>query len=545
MVSTRQLVSLMIAACCCLAMANARKSSAKAVSSDKQPSARPPNVIIGAVDTVGGTTYDDQFNGPEWRTLVNSAGHGMYVVWMYSSTNSVLFPDRNMRCNYYDASLRQWIYGDPLYMRRGLTVFSRRAGFGGIDADTNGIPYISGHAVFDSSARPWVAKAETSSYSDSTITACMYPAIAVGRNGTVHVLAATSSYQLTYCRITSDSWPHWSAPMSGIVPSPGSETQNIAASKVSDKVALAWVTHDSGFAYYMQSTDGGSTWGPPTELASPAAYGGDTATVFYLASLFPYYDRHDRLHFVAGVSPKVNDTVRTMPSQIWHWCPDNDTPWARIHVAGCNPANLHGIVGYGAAYACRPSIGEDDKNVLYVAWEQFDSVNVESTTSCLRADIFYSKDNGDNGRTWHAGARITEQGTWSCRFPSAIDYFTDDTFRVAYMMDQQAGLFAVGQGTVSYNPIIVQKVPVGPPGIEACKGQPETSPAIATFSRGLLFLPSVRGPKTQYRATLLDAGGRTVMDLKPGPNDVRRLAPGVYFVREAQAPAMRKVVVTR
>ena len=333
--------------------------------------------------------------------------------------------------------------------------------------------------------------------------------------------------------------------MSGIVPSPGSETQNIAASKVSDKVALAWVTHDSGFAYYMQSTDGGSTWGPPTELASPAAYGGDTATVFYLASLFPYYDRHDRLHFVAGVSPKVNDTVRTMPSQIWHWCPDNDTPWARIHVAGCNPANLHGIVGYGAAYACRPSIGEDDKNVLYVAWEQFDSVNVESTTSCLRADIFYSKDNGDNGRTWHAGARITEQGTWSCRFPSAIDYFTDDTFRVAYMMDQQAGLFAVGQGTVSYNPIIVQKVPVGPPGIEACKGQPETSPAIATFFRGVLFLPGDREPKAQECVALLDASGRTVMDLKPGPNDVRRLAPGVYFVREAQAPAMRKVVVTR
>jgi hypothetical protein len=546
-----KLVSLIAATCCCLAIANEPKSSAKAVRSDKQPSARPSNVTIGAVDTVGGTTYDSQFNGPEWRTLVNSAGHGMYVVWTYSSTNTSTFPDRNMRCNYYDGSLRQWIYGDQLFMERGLTVFSRRAGFGGIDADTNGIPCISSHAMFGDSARPWVAKAETSSYSDTTITACMYPAIAVGRNGTVHILAATSSYQLTYCRTTSDSWPHWSTPMTGILPSPRYADQNIAASKVSDRVSLTWVKSDSGFAYYMQSTDGGSTWGSPTELAAPAAYGVDTVTVFHLASLFPYFDRHDRLHVVANVSPKVNDTLRTMPSQIWHWSSDNDTPWTRIHIAGCSPANLHGIVGYTATYAGRPSIGEDDKGVLHVAWEQFDSANVESTTSCLRADIFYSKDNGDNGRTWHAGTRITDQGTWSCRFPSAIDYFTDDTFRVAYMMDQQAGFFVLRQGTVSYNPIIVQKVPVGPPGIEASERQLERSPAIATFVRGVLFLRGDREPKAQECVTLLDASGRAVMNLKPGPNDVRTLAPGVYFVREGGVSreqggaGIRKVVIAR
>jgi len=47
---------------------------------------------------------------------------------------------------------------------------------------------------------------------------------------------------------------------------------------------------------------------------------------------------------------------------------------------------------------------------------------------------------------------------------------------------------------------------------------------------------------------LLDACGRKVMDLHPGANDVRALAPGVYFVRtaqaQAQAQAVRKVVLT-
>jgi len=51
------------------------------------------------------------------------------------------------------------------------------------------------------------------------------------------------------------------------------------------------------------------------------------------------------------------------------------------------------------------------------------------------------------------------------------------------------------------------------------------------------------------RTALLDISGRKVMGLHPGANDVRMLAPGVYFVREAQAraqaQAVRKVVVAR
>jgi hypothetical protein len=49
---------------------------------------------------------------------------------------------------------------------------------------------------------------------------------------------------------------------------------------------------------------------------------------------------------------------------------------------------------------------------------------------------------------------------------------------------------------------------------------------------------------------LLDISGRKVLDLSPGPNDVRALAPGIYFVRETSgmgrtASSVRKVVLTR
>jgi len=76
-----------------------------------------------------------------------------------------------------------------------------------------------------------------------------------------------------------------------------------------------------------------------------------------------------------------------------------------------------------------------------------------------------------------------------------------------------------------------------------------------TIVRNVLFLPR---DMTEIRPgiwdrvprpSLLDISGRTVMDLRSGTNDVSRLSPGVYFVREAQAQAqaqaVRKVIITR
>jgi len=73
---------------------------------------------------------------------------------------------------------------------------------------------------------------------------------------------------------------------------------------------------------------------------------------------------------------------------------------------------------------------------------------------------------------------------------------------------------------------------------------------LPTIVRGVLLLPEAVGDKRlAVGAHLLDISGRKVLDLKPGTNDVRALAPGVYFVRtaqaQAQAQAVRKVVLTK
>jgi hypothetical protein len=68
----------------------------------------------------------------------------------------------------------------------------------------------------------------------------------------------------------------------------------------------------------------------------------------------------------------------------------------------------------------------------------------------------------------------------------------------------------------------------------------------STVIHGMLLLPERQNSST-ITGCLLDINGREVMELRSGANDVRALAPGVYFVREAQAQAqvVRKVVVTR
>jgi hypothetical protein len=94
---------------------------------------------------------------------------------------------------------------------------------------------------------------------------------------------------------------------------------------------------------------------------------------------------------------------------------------------------------------------------------------------------------------------------------------------------------------------------------------PSPSTPAATIVRGVLYLQVDRRQNTGAghdpipsgesglcpKPVLLDIAGRKVLDLLPGPNDVRRLAPGVYFVRSEpsavsrEPSAFRKVVIQR
>jgi hypothetical protein len=473
--------------CCCLsavsaqlsgtmtALPEARPKPSGAVVGPGQPvrSGVPLDISIGTLDTIGGTTYDWQFSGPVWRMIVDSRVCGIHAVWMYSADMSnTYFPDRNMRYNFYNTGWG-WTWPDPDFMQSGVNVFALRSGCGNIDVDTNGVAVISAHHSTGGGFAPMVGRDVDVgagifeySYGEPTVDGYGWPCIGVNMNNYCQLaMIDYATYDdLYWSRLTDQGWGPAAYMASPLFPD-----HNIATSKVpgSNKVCITWVvTPASGSGqkpgFYRESPDGGDNWNSPVDIGFPPAFspGSDTVPSFDVTSLFPFYDCDDRLNIVANVCPYVDDTNWINPSEIWHYCPDDTPHWNRIHVAGCDPLNMQGSVGFNAAYACRPSIGQDDYGDLFVAWEQFDSANVESTTMRLRADIWASGST-DGGFTWSTALKLTTPGTASCRFPSICDLpWPGDSLAVFYEVDQCAGFFVQGEGPGTENPIVVQKVPV-------------------------------------------------------------------------------------
>jgi YVTN family beta-propeller protein len=90
-----------------------------------------------------------------------------------------------------------------------------------------------------------------------------------------------------------------------------------------------------------------------------------------------------------------------------------------------------------------------------------------------------------------------------------------------------------------------------PPGVEETpSAEAQTTRSDPTVIRDALFLLA-KGEGRVAKGDLLNVSGRKVLDLHAGANDVRALAPGVYFIRGSKTEdgrpdaTVRKIVVTR
>jgi hypothetical protein len=329
-----------------------------------------------------------------------------------------------------------------------------------------------------------------------TLEGYAWPRMAVSSYGEIHVACLDSAGERLYYTKVSP-WCTWMEPvaLAPPQPDPGYPTHNIAASPVSDDVCVTWVyVNPSGEnpGFYRISTDAGVSWGAPEELPRPVAYGGDTATSFHVSSLYPLHDDEDGLHIAAAVHPRVDSADLVMPAEIWHWCPDNSPMWSRVRRAGCAPENLGAPVGYNALYACRPSLGSDEAGSLFLAWEQFDSSNVEpGPPTRLRADIYVARSQ-DHGETWAEPSRLTARSTSSCRFPSMLG-LTGGTLLLSALLDRVAGFYVLDEGPASDNPVLTL-------GVESC------AVAVQTIIGGSTFDLQCFGPAKRAFANSPDYG---------------------------------------
>ena len=507
---------------------------------------RQARFTIGTVDTVGGTTYDWGANGAALRMLTQTPGKGVHVLFMYSTDQvNTTFPDRNMRYNFYDYSTNAWNWTDPDFMQSGVNVFAERTGYGNMDVDTNGVAVISAHHATGSGTSdmaPLVARdADVGTgifdYApgEPTNNQFEWPWVGVNNNGAYQLamIDAVSQNNLFWSRSTA--WQTWDpgVGISSPKPEPSFPDHNVTTSKVpgSNKLCVTWVgSTDAGYqqdsGFYHESPDGGDNWDAPVNLGFPPAFhpGSETVPSFHITSLFPLYDKNDNLHIVGNVGPYVRDTNWILPGQIWHWCAANPDTWSLIRIAA--PESLNAAVGYNAMICDRPSLGQDEWGNLFVAWEEFDGVNVEPTTSRVRGDIWYSSST-DNGITWADGTKITDGGDVSYRFPSMLNPI-GDTVMVEYLIDQVAGFLLYNEGPGTNNPVVIQKwANMYAPGVEGPKdvlpGRMDIAVGPNPFGRAtrLSYAVPHRG---NMSLTIFDAAGRTVRTLASGPSEPGRFS---------------------
>jgi len=406
--------------------------------------------LIGRVQVVGHTTFDIFYNGPTYSDArVDLVANGVHCHWIYSNFNAGT--DRNERYNFLDFATGSLL--DPA----GVNVFTARSGFGGMDYDPiTGNAVVSTHQTISSVITPVAARdaAPGAGLFDFSISPAswQWPCVAVTHNQAIHFAEMyASTYDLLYTRC--QPWGTWSTPIVIADTNPAFPSHNIAASKTSNKLIIMWMDANDTISmrgFYKLSTDGGVTWGPQVQIPLPPTTisGGG----FYITSLFAMFDNSDNLHIVADISN--GSTI--MPAEIWHYCPTNPTPWTLIHHFDCD--TLAGNCGSNALMACRPNIVQapGTNGNFYVAWEQFDSLNLEPTTSLVRADVWVAELT-NNGQTVTRKGKITDPNTTSKRYP-ILAGVRNDTVIVRYLIDSIAGQYAaatpVGAGT--WNPVVLQ-----------------------------------------------------------------------------------------
>ncbi len=557
-------------------MTENNKSNVNIVSANTSYLPNPtPLPLVGRTEVIGGTCYD-WVNGPDFTWLVNDPANGIHVTWMWSNTEAMA--DRNMRYNYYDWTTKAWSWIDASnYMNSGIPVFpsamSSVAGGSDIDPITgnfviSGMNTVGG-VLANEIARDQAPGAGLFEYTQG-ISGYRWPAIAVTHNQAVHVAAldVPSTESLYYARV--QPWNTWTSyiKIPPPAPDPTFPNINIAASKTSNKVIIVWEeatpADAQDRAYYRLSTDGGANWGASTQIPFPPSTG--MLPSFGVSSLFAMFDNSDNFHIVASVA----DTGHTMPAEIWHYCPTNTPVYSLIQ--HYEAETLAAAVGYNAIFACRPTMVQNPSNgYLYVAWEQFDSLNYEPLTSLARADIYVSE-SPNNGLTWQGKTRITTPNTMSKRFPIAggiqvtPSTSVPDTLLIMYMNDSIAGAFLQSQHRFCVNPMICHRVAVPIIGIEENNPIPKyynfalMTPQPNPFKSYANFEYSV---PAQGNVSLIihDVSGRVVKTLvsreQPAGNysviwngnneNNRPINSGVYFctLQTKEKSITKKVIINR
>ncbi len=364
----------------------------------------------------------------------------------------------------------------------------------------------------------------------------------------VHVVWEISGYRIMKYRRSTDGGASWLAEESLVVSTRSCSSPFLSAA--GQNVGLAWCdSRDgnwNGELYYKQSSDAGQHWTVDTRLTIDTDSVLDKEMCLVLAGTNRYL-----VWTRVGWNTSVN-SVWFMRST------SNGTTWEpRTRVTSDPTAQNQPMVavsgpnvhicwwdgrdgGYGIWYRGSTDNGQTWSAEQYLADTLYGSDYPALATAGRNVHIVYRawsagqfgiayRSSTDNGQTWSAETTLTTvpgMGTANIAATGARAHvlFYDNregNFEIYHKRNLAAGAVAeLSSSTVQL------------PGRNS------------TIVRRTLNLPSA-SCSLQSPIALLDATGRKVLDLRPGPNDLSRLSPGIYFLDTPVAdrrPATSKVI---
>ncbi|MCX7836032.1 MAG: T9SS type A sorting domain-containing protein [bacterium] len=505
--------------------------SAPFLDTDQLPTLPPVTDTIGMVRRIGRTWYEGQHNGTIGRMLeIDTNTQALHFTYMRGIDSAAT--NRTVHYNLYYPASNQLAFGQYGIPAHPSTI--TRSGFTCLGVySSSGLPFLAFHEnnprasvttsnvyfdlEFGVGAFLSQAPMSLATWNGTTANA-IWPRIAVGRNGAVHVV--------TYQNITGEAdnqWYHrgvydpinaqitWSTPI--LLPG---RTENIAAevaaSRLTNKTAIAWMRPMSlepngitpsgsnqiyNNVVYVESPDG-LTWNfdafqyitnwrnpIPSYLPDTAAANMDTFRAYNDISLL--YDRNDELHCafttlqffrwdvhrVDSLGQTIyDDTAAYVFGNIWHWRQSQPTV---IHMAALGGNFWSPLLANPGAWnttVMRPSLTQDwSTGYLYMVF----TAHYDPNDSTLMQDVSLSEEcnfdlmiavSTNNGDRWSYGTNVTNTRTpnapmGQCRsehWPSA-NRWVDDYIHISYITDYDAGFVLQTEGGWTHNDFNYQRIP--------------------------------------------------------------------------------------
>jgi subtilisin-like proprotein convertase family protein len=471
----------------------------------------PLDAPLGQVYVAGTTWYDLQHYGSAgkmigvsdsgfahlvWTKSVNGGGnprHVYYNVWD-PNTQQMRFTPAGAQADISNSALRSG-YACLAMLSKSGPSFPEGWAFpafhellsGALQHSAAGMDFLPGAGAFEISEPSYL-------FQSGNPLELIWPKLSMGQDCTLHMVSTHNvpvlgePQRIYYSRGIPD-WDYdgfgmgidWQIVASGgvrfkLMDTTWANSADIVASKMSDRVAMAWtrarpVGDLLGFnsdVYLEFSEDGGITWGPRINLTDFAPQ--DTFRAYADVSLV--FDDQDYLH-VAFTTREVMEEANigyVQRSMIWHWSEESNQFSA---LASAWYWSLEGSPGAWMLNVNRPSLSIDPvTDFVYCSYQGFDTTYI-STHQYFNADAWVTVST-DGGVHWAVGRNVTDthpavnpapagqsQSERDITLADRVSYTGGTGFlHLEWELDRDAGTTALNEGVATQNTIYYQRISV-------------------------------------------------------------------------------------